>query len=89
MELPNNSNTKLSLADAPWIECECESLSFKPSLMFKRVSQIISPSGKEEVIPVEIFKCTACGLIPAFVHKKIPGIPEDMKAIPKKAFNLK
>ena len=71
---------KLSLTDAPWISCDCGGKKFTNSLMFKRVSQIISPTGKEEVIPVEVFTCDSCGKLPSFVTSKIPGVPDELKA---------
>ena len=79
-DLGNSQQMKLNLSEAPWMECECGGMSFEPGLMFKRISPIISPSGREEVVPVEIFKCKSCNQIPGFVGNKIPGIPEDMKA---------
>jgi len=78
--LNQQSGVRINLQDTPWQECECGGLSFEPGLMFKRISALLSPSGKEEVMPVEIFKCVECKKIPGFVHKKIPGIPDDMKA---------
>lgn len=74
---------KLSLKDHPWISCECGGKKFTNGLMFKRVSSIISPTGKEEVIPVEVFTCDTCGKLPEFVTSKIPGIPEELKAVKK------
>ena len=79
MELPNNM--KQHLVSAPWVKCECDGQVFEPSLMFKKLSSLLSPTGKEEMVPVEVFKCSVCQKIPAFVHKKIPGIPTEMKAI--------
>jgi len=79
----NQQGVRINLADTPWVECDCGSLSFEPGLMFKKISSLVSPSGKEEVMPVEVFTCKECKGIPSFVHKKIPGIPENMKAVKK------
>ena len=69
--------------DAPWQECECGGMTFTSVLMFKRISALVSPSGKEENIPVEVYKCNDCGKVPGFVNKNIPGFPEDLKATKK------
>ncbi len=79
-EFNQHQGVKLSLSDHPWMSCECGGKKFTNSLMFKKVSSIISPTGKEEVIPVEIFTCDTCGKLPGFVTSKIPGVPEDMKS---------
>lgn len=57
---------KVNLANAPWHECECGGQHFEPGLMFKRLSALVSPTQKEEVIPVEIFTCKSCGKIRNF-----------------------
>jgi hypothetical protein len=34
-------------------------------MFFKELSPMMSPSGKEELIPVETYRCSACGSIPS------------------------
>jgi hypothetical protein len=46
--------------------------------MVKRVSPLLSPTAKEEIIPADIIICRSCGKIPDFYAKKIKGIPEDL-----------
>lgn len=82
-EFNQQQGVKVSLADVPWMSCECGGKKFTNSLMFKRVSSIISPSGKEEVVPVDVFTCDTCGKLPSFVTSKIPGIPEELKSVVK------
>ena len=83
MEPASNFNQKIDLNQLDWFECECGGRTFTPHLMFKRLSQLLSPTGREETVPVEIFICDNCKKIPGFVHKKIPGIPDNMKASDK------
>lgn len=68
--MENNLNIKLS--DQPTMTCAvldedhnlCEGMTFFPVMFFKELSPMMSPSGKEELIPVETYRCTACGSIP-------------------------
>ena len=42
--------------------------------MMKRISPIISPTGKEAVVPIQTFACNACG----FVNKQfLPVMDRD------------
>lgn len=81
MQQELNQGIKVDLAKAPWNECECGGKIFEPRLMFKRISPIVSPSGQEEMVPIETFICATCSKIPGFVSKKIPGIPKELQAI--------
>lgn len=60
-----------SIGNLPWVECECGSKMYKSRMMFKKCSSILSPSGKEENIPVEVVICAECGRIPDFIAKNI------------------
>ena len=68
------------------IYCDCGGQMFSEKLTFKKLSAILSPSGKEELIPMPIIVCDACGLVPsAFDPQGI--IPKNLKATPTKVFN--
>lgn len=68
----------LSLADD--IKCEqCGSLTFQEVLLMKKVSALLSPNGKEGIVPIPTFSCVACGYVnemfrPAYMQK--PATPE-------------
>lgn len=72
--------TSININEQPWAECECKGKTFRNEIMFKRISSILSPSGKEEVVPIEVFVCNKCNKIPGFISKMLPDIPELMKA---------
>ena len=36
---------------------------FRQVQMFKRLSALVSPSGKEQLVPVPVFRCDDCGHI--------------------------
>jgi len=46
------------------ISCEsCDSKYFRQVNAFKRVSALVSPTGKEQIVPVPTFRCDECGFI--------------------------
>ena len=40
---------------------ECENNTFKQTMMLRKMSAIISPSGQETIIPMAVFACEKCG----------------------------
>lgn len=46
------------------VKCEkCEGESFTSCYVIKRVPVLVSPTGKEMIMPVETFSCLGCGHI--------------------------
>ena len=46
------------------ISCEnCGCKYFRQVTAFKKVSALVSPTGKEQIVPVPIFRCDECGFI--------------------------
>ena len=57
-----NPLDNVDLTHAKTLECEkCKCKAFKQSLMLKKLSALISPTGKEALIPVAVFVCEQCG----------------------------
>jgi len=75
-----NHPLKVNLSDYAWETCTCGGYTFTPSIMIKKIPGLISPSGKEEFIPVEVMICNSCEKVPPFVAEKIPGLPEKLKS---------
>jgi len=43
------------------IKCDdCENETFIPAFIIKHISALISPTGKETMVPIQIFKCSKC-----------------------------
>ena len=40
---------------------ECENLTFKQTIMLRKMSAIVSPNGQETIIPMAVFACEKCG----------------------------
>ncbi len=55
---------KVDLKDAPSVECEmCQNTHFVPAFIIKKVPPLMSPTGKETLVPVQVFKCGKCNHI--------------------------
>lgn len=66
------------IKNSQYIECECGGKLFKEKLAFKKLSSILSPSGKEEFIPMPLMVCEKCGKVPSVFDPQ--GLaPEDFK----------
>ena len=54
----------VDLTHATTIECEkCEGVGFRQTMMLKKLSPLVSPTGQEAIIPVAAFCCEQCGNI--------------------------
>lgn len=62
--------TPASLLDSPNVVCECGSKLFHEAIVLKKVSALISPTGKEELYPIPVYVCEKCGKIPADLTSK-------------------
>ncbi len=59
--------------------CECGGMLFQEKIFFKILSPLISPSGKEELVPMPVFVCELCGKVPGiFDGQNI--LPDEIKA---------
>jgi len=81
----NNSITppqisKETIINAPVVLCEnCGNSFFEEKLLFKKVSALLSPTGKAELFPLQVVVCTKCQLISSdFNPQKL--IPEQYLA---------
>ena len=61
--LPKAQNT-VDLKEAETIKCsKCSNYLFITSFVLKRLSAILSPSGQEALIPVQVYSCGNCGAV--------------------------
>lgn len=58
-----NPNINLNASELPTIKCRCGNFTFASSFILKKVSALVSPSGKETIAPIQIFTCIYCGSI--------------------------
>lgn len=61
------------------VTCECGGMLFQEKIFFKILSPLISPSGKEELVPMPVFVCANCGGVPSFFDSQ-NILPDAVKA---------
>jgi hypothetical protein len=71
---------KIDLTSTPWVKCEAGNLLWDSSMLFKKLSSLMSPSGKEELLPAEVIICKRCGKVPRFFWEKAKEIPDELKS---------
>ena len=55
-------NIPVGLDQTDGIKCdECSGTVFHPAFILRKVSALISPTGKETIIPIQVFACDSCG----------------------------
>ena len=87
---PNLQPPKLSLSilkESKLLTCDCGGALFEEGMFFKRISPIVSPTGKEELYPMGVVICKQCGLVPTALNKDniipanlLAGSREDYKS---------
>ena len=52
----------IDLSQTTAISCEsCKNDTFIPSFKIRKLSALLSPHGKETMIPMQVFACAKCG----------------------------
>ena len=63
---------QIDIGDTETIICEkCGNASFIQSFFLKRISPLVSPTGKEAIVPIQVFACGNCGSIPKNMMSQI------------------
>jgi len=53
---------QVDLKDADTMKCQsCENTIFIQGYVVKKISAIVSPTGKEVIAPIQVFNCGNCG----------------------------
>ena len=61
---PNKQQQKLNPDLAKSIVCEkCDGTIYSVIFFIKRISALVSPTGKDQVFPIQTFECRGCGHI--------------------------
>lgn len=63
METSRLANINLDLNKVPTERCKCGSGTWKIVYLLKKVSALVSPTGKETLVPIQVFACDQCGTI--------------------------
>ena len=58
------AQVKVDLRETETIKCnECNNYLFIVSFVLKKLSAIVSPTGQESMIPVQVYSCGNCGKV--------------------------
>jgi len=61
----HKAQQQLDISKADTIMCEeCGNASFIPAFFLKKISALMSPTGKEAIVPMQVFSCGSCGTVP-------------------------
>ena len=62
---PRQEGLQIDISKTDTIVCEeCGNASFIQAFFLKKVSALVSPTGKEAIVPIQVFSCGNCGAIP-------------------------
>ena len=71
------TEVQVDLQKADTIKCDdCGNYLFITSHVIKRISPILSPTGKEALVPVQVYSCGNCGHINSKLN---PTLSEETK----------
>ena len=82
---PEQTTLNVDLSAAEDITCvSCGNYTFEQVVLMKRLSALISPTGKEAMVPIPVFACNACGninpeFLPAQLRKDLANKTQDIK----------
>ena len=75
-------NAQIDLSEAETMTCEdCGNAVFIPAFFLKRLSPIVSPTGQEALIPIQVYSCGNCGKVPTKFKSEIDGSSQKEKFI--------
>ncbi len=64
-QLGKKQKATLDLSKADTLQCDdCGNYLFINSYVIKRISAIMSPTGEEGLVPVQVYSCGNCGKVP-------------------------
>ncbi len=59
---PSNSEQGIDITKTSPTRCEaCGKEAFQQSFILRKISALLSPTGKDGFVPVQVFSCVACG----------------------------
>jgi predicted RNA methylase len=70
-------NGTIDISKADTVVCEkCDNRLFIQSFVIKKISAILSPSGQEAIVPVQVYSCGNCGSVPKMFEAELTNKKE-------------
>ena len=68
------ADVQVDLNDTETMLCDdCGNAVFIPAFFLKRLSPIVSPTGQEALIPIQVYSCGNCGKVPDKLNQEANG----------------
>jgi DNA-directed RNA polymerase subunit RPC12/RpoP len=66
--------TQIDIKDTEMVKCDdCGNASFIQAFFLRRLSALMSPTGQEALIPIQIYSCGNCGKVPDKLKQDAEG----------------
>ena len=74
----NTNKVNINPNDLEDVVCDkCKSQCFEPTFLFKKLSAVLSPTGQETMVPLQIYRCADCGHINDIFLPKTPELKNE------------
>ena len=68
------TQVQVDLSEAETMKCEdCGNTVFIPAFFLKRLSPLVSPTGQEALITIQVYSCGNFGKVPDKLMKEVNG----------------
>ena len=66
--------TQIDIKDTEMVKCDdCGNASFIQAFFLRRLSALMSPTGQEALIPIQVYSCGNCGKVPDKLKQNAEG----------------
>ena len=71
----SQQEVQVDLSKADDVSCDkCQGKLFQPVMMIKRLSPIVSPTGQEAMVPIQVYACIECNEVPEKFKQEASGL---------------
>ena len=72
--LGGNQQQQVDINDTETMVCDdCGNAVFIPAFFLRRLSALMSPTGQEALIPMQVYSCGNCGKVPDKLNQEVNG----------------
>jgi len=70
----NQQQQQVDISDTETMVCDdCGNAVFIPAFFLRRLSALMSPTGQEALIPMQVYSCGNCGKVPDKLNQEVNG----------------
>ena len=72
--LAGKQQSQIDINDTETMVCDdCGNAVFIPAFFLRRLSPLMSPTGQEALIPMQVYSCGNCGKVPDKLKQEVDG----------------